>query len=106
MRSNILEGVLVVSPFLILVAGKLAMALERVSSDNSVVSEKGRQSFKVKGVLPAITYTLFPCCDMLHDQVGAQLLCFGDGDMSVEAELARRIVDRYQALPIVISIAF
>lgn len=44
-----------------------------------------------------------PGCDMLHDQVGALLLCFGDCDMAIQAKLAGWVVDGNQALPLLNS---
>jgi hypothetical protein len=43
--------------------------------------------------------TLFPSRDMLADDIRALFLRFGYGDMSIETERSRWIVDRYQTLP-------
>jgi hypothetical protein len=54
-------------------------------------------------IICPLLLALLPRCNMLHDQIWAKLLCFGDRDVPVEAELSGRIVDGYQTLPKLLS---
>lgn len=47
----------------------------------------------------------FPCCDMLTDQIGTELLRFDDVDMARKTRCTRWIIYGYETLPLATLLA-